>query len=188
MRNITGREDSITCRRTNELAHTLLTDYTHQLRKLYGRLDGTQQHYAILPGSTASVHKPIHSKITLTYLLGRLVTAQRMAVKALLNAKRSPFTGFAQAFSVLIVRKSRLLLLKKHTHSYVYCRLCNMRGHINNQITYVQLSPLYFLSILYITHMINYSRASPLFCTTSDGSWAGPGNKAKTTAKYVGIQ
>ena len=114
MRNITGRDQlPVGERRT---CHTLLTDYTHQLRKLYGRLNGTQQHYAILPGSTASVHKPIHSKITLTYLLGRLITAQRMAVKALLNTKRSPFTGFAQAFSVLIVRKSRLLLLKKkHT-------------------------------------------------------------------------
>ena len=45
-----------TCRRTNELAHTLLTNYTVYLQRLYGQQNGTRWHYATLPGSTASYY------------------------------------------------------------------------------------------------------------------------------------
>ena len=41
----------------------------------------------------------------------------------------------------------------------MYCRLCNYR----RESAYAQLSPLYLLSILYITHVINYSRPSTAF-------------------------
>ena len=61
------------------------------------------------------------------------------------------------------------LLLK---HSYVYCRLSfdkQLRAWAHQQSAYPQLSPLYLLSTLYITHMINYSRPSPAFHTASDG-------------------
>ena len=40
---------------TNELVHALLTDHT--LRMLYRGQNGTRQHYATLPGSTASYGK-----------------------------------------------------------------------------------------------------------------------------------
>ena len=50
----------ITCGRTNELAHALLTDYTRlfvQLCKPYGWQNGTRQYYTTLPGSTESYGK-----------------------------------------------------------------------------------------------------------------------------------
>ena len=92
MRNIIGRE-KITSGQTNELAHALWILVL--LQKLYGRQNGTRQHYAILPGSTASYGKcfqSVHSKIMLTYVLTYLgkpdrCILQRMAFKGLLNAK-----------------------------------------------------------------------------------------------------
>ena len=54
----------------NELAHALWILVL--LRKLYSRQNGTRQHYATLPGSTASCGKrfqSVHLKITLTYSL-----------------------------------------------------------------------------------------------------------------------
>ena len=54
-----------------------------------------------------SARKPVHSNITLTYLLTwstERYTPQRTAFEALLNAKgaEGPFQRFAQAFSALI--------------------------------------------------------------------------------------
>ena len=85
------------------------------------------------------------------------------------RSEGGPFLSFAQAFFGAIVKKKK----KKKTalirincqngvplkHSFVYCRLRNYgRGS-----SYAQLSPLYFLSTLYVTHMINYSRPSTAF-------------------------
>ena len=53
-------------------------------------LDGTMLHYLAVRKATVSVHIPVHSKITITYLLTWQTdrcTPQRMAFKALLNAK-----------------------------------------------------------------------------------------------------
>ena len=49
MRNVTGRENLITSRQTNELAHALWI--LVPLRKLYGRQNRIRQHYATLLGS-----------------------------------------------------------------------------------------------------------------------------------------
>ena len=66
-------------------------------------LDGTMLHYLAVRKAMVSVHRPIHSKITLTYSLTWQTdhfTPRRMAFKALLNAKvAGPFLGFAQVFS-----------------------------------------------------------------------------------------
>ena len=70
VRNVVGRENLITSGRTNELAHALWILVS--LRKLYSQQNGTRQHYATLPGSTASYGKhfqSVHSKIKLTYSL-----------------------------------------------------------------------------------------------------------------------
>ena len=89
-------------------------------------LDGTMLHYLTVGKAMVSVHRPVHSKITLTYSLTWQTdgcTPQRMAFKALLNAKTAPFLGFAQVFSVLIVQKKKCLngLLLKQSYVYIYC-------------------------------------------------------------------
>ena len=53
-------------------------------------LDGTMLHYLAVRKAIVSVHRPIYSKITLTYLLTwqtEHCSPQRMAFKALINAK-----------------------------------------------------------------------------------------------------
>ena len=69
VRNVIGRENLITSGQTNELSPLFEQNILIALRKLYGRHNGTRQHYATLPGSTASYGERIqsvHSKITLT--------------------------------------------------------------------------------------------------------------------------
>ena len=70
MRNVIGRENLITCGRTNELAHAVRTEYSCD-RFMDDRmgLNGTMLHYLAVRKAMASLHKPVHSKITLTYSL-----------------------------------------------------------------------------------------------------------------------
>ena len=115
MRNITGR-DQLPVGERRTCPHFIDRLYSSVAKALWPtERDSTALRYITWQYGKCTQTHPF--KITLTYLLGRLITAHRMVVKALLNTKRSPFTGFAQAFSVLIVRKSRLLLLKKKTHT-----------------------------------------------------------------------
>ena len=86
VRNVIGRENLITCGRTNELAHAVRTEYSCDsfMADRMG-LDGTMLHYLAVRKATVSVHKPVHSKITLTYSLtwqADRCTSQRMAFKA----------------------------------------------------------------------------------------------------------
>ena len=91
MRNVIGRENLITCGRTNELAHAIRTDYgcNSFMADRMGQ-DGTMLHYLAVRKAMVSVHKPVHSKITLTCLLTWQTdrcTSRRIPFKALLNAK-----------------------------------------------------------------------------------------------------
>ena len=58
-------------------------------------------------------------------------------------------------------------------------RLCvlsiidQLRVWAHRQSVYAQLSPLYPFLYPYVTHVINYSRPSPAFCTGSDGKLGG---------------
>ena len=61
VRNIIGRENLITCGQTNEPA-TLYMAYRMEL-------DGTMLHYLAVQKTMVSVHRPILSKMTITYLL-----------------------------------------------------------------------------------------------------------------------
>ena len=54
VRNVIGRENLITCGRTNELTHALLTEYTRSVMKALWLTEGNRQHYVTLPSSTAS--------------------------------------------------------------------------------------------------------------------------------------
>ena len=85
VRNVIGREDLITCGRTNELAHAVRTECSCDsfMADRMG-LDGTMLHYLPVWKATVSVHKPVHSKITLTYSLtwqADRCTSRRMAFK-----------------------------------------------------------------------------------------------------------
>ena len=54
-------------------------------------------------------------------------------------------------------------------------------------LCYAQLSPLYLLSTLNVTHMKIYSRLSTAFFTLQAmESWVGPGNEA-TSLKATGL-
>ena len=71
-------------------------------------LDGTRLHYLAVRKAMVSIHRPVHSKITLTYLLTWQTdrcTPWRMAFKAPLNDK----TALSQA----LVKFSLHLLFKK---------------------------------------------------------------------------
>ena len=92
VRNVIGRENLITCGRTNELTHTVWTEYSCNSFYMADRMgpDGTVLHYLAVRKAMVSVHKPIHSKITLTYSLTWQTdhcTPWRMAFKVLLNTK-----------------------------------------------------------------------------------------------------
>ena len=52
----------ITCRRTNELAHTLLTEYTRSVAKVLWLTDETRWHYALLAVRNAmvSIHRHVN--------------------------------------------------------------------------------------------------------------------------------
>ena len=91
VRNVIGRENLITCGRTNELAHAVWTEYSCDsfMADRMG-LDGTMLHYLAVRKAMVSLHRPVHSKITLTYSLTWQTdrcTPRRMAFKALLNAR-----------------------------------------------------------------------------------------------------
>ena len=73
MRNVIGRENLITCWRTNELAHAVRTEYSCD-SFMADRMNGTKRHYATLPGSTESYGECTQTRIfenhanLLTYL------------------------------------------------------------------------------------------------------------------------
>ena len=94
MRNVIDRENLITRGRTNELPHAVRTEYSCDsfMADRIG-LDGTTLHYLAVRKATVSVHKPVHSKITLNYSTWQAdrCTSRRIAFKALLNAKARPF-------------------------------------------------------------------------------------------------
>ena len=76
MRNVIGRENLITCGRTNELAHAVRTDTVFNCDSFYmGDLDGIMLHYLAVRKAMVSIHRPVHLKITLTTRLPGKLTA-----------------------------------------------------------------------------------------------------------------
>ena len=91
VRNIIGRENLITGGRMNELAHAVWTEYSCDsfMADRMG-LDGIMLHCLAVQKAMVSVHRPVHSKIMLTYSLTWQTdrcTPWRIAFKALLNTK-----------------------------------------------------------------------------------------------------
>ena len=103
MRNVIGRGNLITCGRTDELAHAVWT-YSRSVAIAFIWPTKT----ALVRKAVVSVHRPLHSKITLTYSLTWLTdrcSPRRMALKALLNTKAAHLLGFAQVSSALKLPK-----------------------------------------------------------------------------------
>ena len=70
-----------------------------------GDLDRTMLHYLAVRKAMVSVHRPVHSKITLTTRLPGKLTAVNSEEGAI-KCQGGPFLGFTEVFSALIVRKT----------------------------------------------------------------------------------
>ena len=140
MRNVIGRENLITCGRTNELAHAVRAEYSCD-RFMADRmgLDGTMLHYLAVRNAIVSVHKPVNSKITLTYLLtwqADRCTSRRMPFKAL-YAKARPFPSLGSSFlCAYCLKKCQNGVLLKNSYVYsVLSSISYVRGHIDDPPT-----------------------------------------------------
>ena len=73
-----------------------------------GDLDDTMLHYLAVRKAMVSVHRPVHSKITLTtHLPGKLTAVSpENGSQGAIKHQGGPFLGFAEVFSVPIVRKT----------------------------------------------------------------------------------
>ena len=127
----------------NEITHpcfmnrTYLFSYKSFMADRIG-LDGTMLHYLAGWQAVVSVHRPVRSKITLTYSLTwqtNRCTPPENGFQGAIKCQDGPFLGFAQVFSAFIVRKNCQNGLLKN--SYVYCRLSinHVRGHIDDPPT-----------------------------------------------------
>ena len=118
MGNTTRRVDLNTFGRTNEFAHILLIEYTHSVV----RNNRTKQHYAKLPGSTASCGKCTDLYIRITCCL----TCQTNPIH-IEETPRWPFPLYVEKY----VRAGSI-----SKHGYMYCQLYNyMHGHVCAQPT-----------------------------------------------------
>ena len=148
VRNVIGRENLITCGRTNELAHDVRTEYSCDsfMADRMG-LDGTMLHYLAVRKAMVSVHKPVHSKITLTYSLtwqADRCTSRRMAFKALLNARARPFPSLRSSFPVCAYCSKKLPeRAPTKTQLRVLSIIDQLRAWAHRRSAYAQLSPLY---------------------------------------------
>ena len=167
MRNVIGREHLITCGRTNELAHAVRTEYScdsFMVDRI--RLDGTMLHYLAVRKAMVSVHKPVHSKVTLangkpTRLPGKLTAV--LPGEWLSRRYQTPRRGLRSSF--LCAYCSKKLQERAHTkkHLRVLSIIDQLRAWAHRRSAYAQLSPLYPSLYPYVTHVINYSRPSPAF-------------------------
>ena len=103
-----------------------------------------------------------------------------MAFKALLNANTALSSALLKSSLPLLFKKT--LPERAPTKTGLRCRLSidtQLRVWAHQQFAYVQLSPLYLLSTLYVTHVINYSKPSSHFSVLQVmESWVGLGNEA----------
>ena len=184
MRNIIGRENLITCGQTNEVAHARFMDriYLFSCDSFMADkmgLDGT--HLAVRK-AMVNVHRPVHSKITLTYSLTWQTdrcTPRRTAFKALLNAKAArPFPRLCSSFLCAYCSKKLPERAPTTKQLRVLSIIDQLRAWAHRRSAYAQLSPLYPSLYPYIIHVINYTRLSPLSVLQATESWAGPGYEA----------
>ena len=187
MRNVIGRENLITCGRTNELAHAVRTEYSSDsfMADRMG-LDGTMLHYLAVREAMVSVHKPVHSKITLTYSLTRQAdrcTSRRMAFKA------RPFPSLRSSFLCAYCSKKLPERAPTKKNSYVYCpdyRSTTCVGTSTIRLRSIKSSLPFSLPLRHSRDKLfqALSRFSVLEATES---WAGPGNEARCTLQKHNI-
>ena len=195
MRNVIGRENLITCGRTNELAHAVRTEYScDSFMANRMKLDGTTLHYLAVRKATVSVHKPVHSKITLTYSLtwqpADRCTSRRMTFKALLNAKARPFPSLCSSFLCAYCSKKlpeRAPTKKKQLRVLsIVDQLYTCVGTSTTRLRSIKSSLPFSLPLRHSRDKLfqALSRFSVLEATES---WAGPGNEARlsTTSKFA---
>ena len=123
-------------------------------------LDGTMLHHLAVRKAMVSIHKPVHSKITLTYLLtwqADRCTSWRMAFKA------RPFPSLCSSF--LCAYCSKKLPEQAPTKKAATCTVDSLSttcvGTLTIRLCSIKSSLTF--SLPYVTHVINYSRPSPAF-------------------------
>ena len=104
-------------------------------------LDSTMLHYQPVQQAMMSMHRPVHSKIMVTYALTwqtdrwRALYAPENGFWSVTKRQGGLFLSFAQTFSVLIVWINCQNGVPLQ-HGFVYCQLCHYRcGHVNDLST-----------------------------------------------------
>ena len=161
-----------------ELAHAAWTEYScNSFMADRMGLDSTMLHYLAVRKAMVSVHRPIHSKITLTYSLTWQTdrfTPQRMAFKALLNTKAALSWALLKVFSAAYYSKKLPERAPTKKQLRVLSIIDQLRAWAHRRSAYAQLSPLYPSLYPYVTHVINIIPGPlPLFRTASDGKLGG---------------
>ena len=145
-----------------------------RLRKLYGQQNETRRHYATLPGSMASYGERTQTSTIknhanlLAYLANWLLYTP---VNGFQETPRRPFPRVCSSlFSAHFSRKTLPEQAPTTTRLRVLT-IMQLRAWASWQSASAQLSPLYLLSTLYVTHVINYSRPSTAFPYCKCKAW-----------------
>ena len=148
---------------------------------LHGWQNGTRQHYIMaVQQAMVSVHRPVHSKITVTYALTwqtdrwRVLYTPENGFRSITKCQGDLFLSVSQTFSVLIVRINCQNGVPVK-HDLVYCWLCTnmpLRAWAHRRSAYTQLSPLYPLRH---SHDKIYQALSRFSVLQATEGWAGPG-------------
>ena len=140
----------------------------------------TGQHYVTLPGSTVSLHRPVHSKITVTCTLTwqtdcwRALYTLENGFRSITKSQGGLFLSFAQTFFALIdqinCQNGVPLSLGgsgNETRSHYSTASCTVNyattGVAHQRSAYAQLSPLYHLCHSRDAHVMKCTRPSPAF-------------------------
>ena len=141
-----------------------------QLWKLYGWQNGTRQQYVTLPGSTASYGEctqtctfeyngNLHAYLTNWPLTGVVHSGEWLS-----KHYKTPRQPFSKLCSNLLCTYCQKLMCRTKARLRVLSIMpLGAWAHRQSVYTYSHLSPLYLLSIPYITHVIKCTRPSPAF-------------------------
>ena len=150
VRNVIGRENLITCGRTNELAHALLTIYSFSRESFMADRTGLDS-TVTLPGSTARCGERTQTRTfethanLLAYLTNWSLYTPKNGFRGVIKRQGGPFLSYAQAFSVLIVRINCQNGVPMHGPTEARLRLLSitqLRACAHRRSAYAQLCPL----------------------------------------------
>ena len=169
VRNVIDWENWITCGWSNEPTHGLLAKYTGLFATalwLTRRHYTTLLHYTTLPGSMTSYGKCTHR--TFENYGNLLIYQANWSLYTPENGLQGGIKHQDSPFQALLKPSLHCCSKKLPEWAPTKTQLCvlwiaQLHPCAAWQSAYAQLSPLYLLSIPYVTHVINCSRFSPTF-------------------------